>query len=236
MKRNFVGLIAAACGALLIGTGTAAAAGIYATGTTGVDLSWANCGTTAPRVSFGIVGVTGGTVYSTNSCVAAEARQFRSPSLYANTGWYDQSTHLNATSPRTCVTTDANCMAYNYGYNAGIAAWDSAASAGVTSSTWWLDVETENTWNADVAQNRQSIQGETDALRAKGASSVGIYSQAWQWNQITGGWINNWPNWVATGASSALKARTYCTNNRFTGGLTYLAQYKSRGLDYNYAC
>src|SRR4051812_46060583 len=57
-------------------TQPASASGSYTTGSLGVDISYPNCSVTVPKVSFGIVGVTGGLVYSRNGCAAAEASHF----------------------------------------------------------------------------------------------------------------------------------------------------------------
>lgn len=223
---------------LLIFSATAAAQGQYVSGTTGVDISWPNCTTTIPSVAFGVVGVTNGTGYSTNPCLAQETAHFSNLSLYANTGWYNKSSYINPTSPKVCAVGDSNCLAYNYGYNAGAYAYNAAQSAGVQSSTWWLDVETANTWNKDVVQNQNSLQGEYDALAARGATTIGAYSTTAQWQSITGGWKNGWPNWGATTWTTAAQARSYCTGHEFTGGPSYLMQYVSKRskIDQDVAC
>src|SRR5579883_2936713 len=98
----------------------AAAASIYPSGSTGYDVSWPNCATKPPsHPRFGIVGVNDGAGYSQNPCLAKEAAWFPSAGLYVNTGWYNQSSHINPTSPKVCASGDENCLAYNYGYNAG---------------------------------------------------------------------------------------------------------------------
>lgn len=214
----------------------AAAASIHPSGTSGYDVSWPNCGAKPPRhPAFGIVGVSDGTGYSQNPCLAQQAAWFPNASLYVNTGWYDQSSHVNATSPRVCATGDQDCLAYNYGYNAGLYALTYASSQNIASTTWWLDVETSNTWNADTTQNRNSLQGEYDALRAHGVATVGVYSTTYQWDTLTGTWLNNWPNWGATTVRTARQAAKFCTGHRFTGGPTDLIQY-SGSLDQDYAC
>ena len=232
--------IAAALMALFVATvPVAAAQGQYVGGTTGVDISWPNCSASIPRVTFGIVGVTNGQGYSTSPCIAQEVGHFSNLSLYVNTGWYDQSTHINPTSPRVCAPGDSNCLAYNYGYNAGLYAVNAAKGAGVaTKTTWWLDVETGNTWNPHVIQNQNSLQGERDALVISGATTVGVYSTTAQWQGITGAWQNNWPSWGATTWSTAKQAQTYCTGHQFTGGPSYLMQYRPRNakVDYDVAC
>ena len=212
-----------------------APAGQYTSGQVGTDVSWPNCSASKPKSAFGIVGVTGGTAYSQNTCLALEAGWYSNLSLYANTGWYDQSTHIDPTSPQVCAAGDANCLAYNYGYNAGLDALNYAASQGVHATAWWLDVETGNTWNTNTTQNRNSIQGERDALVSNGATTVGIYSTTAQWNEITGTWLNGWPNWGATTWRTAKQAKTYCTGHEFTGGPTYLIQFTGT-LDQDYAC
>jgi hypothetical protein len=235
--------IAAALMALFVATVPVAAqvqGSQYVGGTTGVDISWPNCSASIPQVTFGIVGVTYGQGYSTSPCIAQEVGHFSNRSLYVNTGWYDKSTHINPTYPRGCAPGDSNCLAYNYGYNAGLYAVNAAEGAGVaTQTTWWLDVETGNTWNTNVLQNQNSLQGERDALVISGgATTVGVYSTTAQWQGITGAWKNNWPSWGATTWSTATQAQTYCTGHRFTGGPSYLMQYRPRNakVDYDVAC
>lgn len=221
--------------ALLFGS-SALAHGIYTSRTVGIDISWPNCSAKVPTSSkFGIVGVTNGLGYSTNPCLASEAARFTNLSLYVNTGWNSASTHVNATSPRVCATNDSNCLAYNYGYNAGLYAYGAASNAGVHSTTWWLDVETINTWSTSTTQNQNSLQGEYDAFVANGATTVGAYSTTAQWNSITGSWLNNWPSWGATTWRTASQAKTYCIGHQFTGGSTWLIQFKGL-LDQDYAC
>jgi hypothetical protein len=215
----------------------AAAIAPYPSGSTGYDVSWPNCAAKPPtHPSFGIVGVNDGAGYSQNPCLAQEAAWFPSLSLYVNTGWYDQSSYINPNSPKVCASGDNNCLAYNYGYNAGLYALNYANSQNVHASVWWLDVETGNTWNTDTTQNRNSLQGEYDALIANGVTTVGVYSTTYQWGVITGSWLNNWPNWGATTVRSASRAATFCTGHQFTGGPTYLIQYTGSSLDQDYAC
>ncbi|HSX44932.1 MAG TPA: hypothetical protein VLF39_02355 [Candidatus Saccharimonadales bacterium] len=220
---------------LLLGS-TASAQGIYSSGTVGVDISWPNCSVKKPTgIAFGVVGVTNGLGYSTSPCLAKEASYFSSLSLYVNTGWNSSSSNVNASSPHVCASGDNNCLAYNYGYNAGLYAYNASANAGVRSSTWWLDVETQNTWSNDPIQNQNSLQGETDALKNSGVTTVGIYSTTVQWQTITDSWKNNLPNWGATTWTTAKQAAKYCTGHDFTGGGTWLIQFKGK-LDQDYAC
>ena len=237
MKKIIVSF-ALALMVVVLTAGVAAAKGQYTSGTIGVDISWPNCNASVPNVTFGIVGVTDGQGYSTSPCIAKEASHFTNLSLYVNTGWYDKSSHINYTYPKTCAQGDWDCLAYNYGYNAGLYALNAAQSAGVSSGTWWLDVETGNTWNSDVVQNQNSLQGEYDALAASGITTIGVYSTTAQWQSITGGWQNGWPSWGATTWKTAKQALTYCTGHQFTGGPSYLMQYlpTNSNLDHDVAC
>jgi hypothetical protein len=216
----------------------ASASSAYATGSTGVDVSYPNCSVAVPNVSFGIVGVNNGLVYGHNSCAASEARHFSNLSLYVNTGLNASPSSSYYTQAQVGCNGDVNCAAYNYGYAAGKDALSYAGSQGLSSSKWWLDVETGNTWNQDSLQNQKSLQGEYDALAASGATTIGVYSTTAQWQSITKSWQNNWPSWGATTWTTANQARTYCTGHQFTGGSSLLMQYKSRQskLDQDVAC
>lgn len=222
---------------LLASGGNAAALGVYQSGSDGIDVSYPNCKTWLPKVDFGIVGVTGGLGFNPNNCLAAEASHFDNLSLYVNTGYPGQSYGQKyQNSPRVCAGDDLNCLAYNYGYNAGLYALDYANSQGVSSGTWWLDVETMNSWTNDTVQNVQSLRGQTDALIAAGVTTIGVYSTTAQWNDITGGWQNGFPSWGASTWRHARQAATFCQGHEFTGGPTYLIQYRGKNLDQNYAC
>jgi hypothetical protein len=235
MRKKLFSFVLLASAYVFTVSGVASAQGVYNSGSIGIDVSYPNCNARITKSAFGVVGVTGGLAYSGNSCLAAEAANFSNLSLYMNTGWYDQSAHINPSSPRQCIAGDSNCLAYNYGYNAALDAITYANGQGVQSSRWWLDVETSNSWNNDVNQNRSSLQGSYDALTDNGAAMVGAYSTTAQWQSVTGGWLNSWPNWGATTWSTSKQAAKYCSGHQFTGGPTYLIQYKGK-LDQDYAC
>jgi hypothetical protein len=224
--------------AVIFSTGIVAAQGQYSSGSVGTDVSWPNCSVTIPKSAFGIVGVNGGKNFTQNPCFKSQAAFFPNLSLYVNTGYPGKDYALAYQyAPKTCAATDLNCLAYNYGYNAAQFSLSYAQNQNVTAPTWWLDVETMNTWDSDVAQNQQSLQGAIDALRNAGVGTVGIYSTTAQWTTITGGWKNNLPSWGATTWTQAKQAAKYCTGHEFTGGPSYLMQFlPKRGLDQNYAC
>jgi hypothetical protein len=226
--KKIVSLLSFAVFVSVLSPATSHAAALYQAGSVGVDVSYPNCSTVLPKADFGIVGVTGGLVYSTNPCLAAQATKFSDLSLYVNTGLNASQTSQHYLKAQEGCNGDPNCAAYNYGKNAANDAIAYAVSQGVSSSKWWLDVETENTWSSDVMQNRASIQGAYDALKAHGAALVGVYSTTVQWNEITGGWQNGWANWGASTWTTAKQAAKYCKGHEFTGGPTLLIQFRTK--------
>src|SRR5205807_8917351 len=126
---------------------------------TGYDVSYPQCGKSLPNSgAFGIVGVNDGLPWSSNPCLSKQwawAAKKPSPAAFylntANPG--PPSTHWNQPGPKSCAApssySDTGC-AYNYGWNAAAQSVSVAAGATTTSTatghTWWLDVETMNSW------------------------------------------------------------------------------------------
>lgn len=202
----------AAVMAVIVGFGAPVAAASSTTaapGSTGHDVSYPQCsssGSSSTTVTslggaFGIVGVTDGLPWSTNSCLASEYRWASGlsyePALYTNTA--NPAPHSSffwpasgSSSPVLCKdstsTTDPGC-AYDYGWHAAQNALSTAtASVGASSLPWYLDVEAGNSWNGDGSANAADLQGFVDYLRGQGVPSVGIYSSASAWSAITGGY------------------------------------------------
>jgi hypothetical protein len=247
--------------------GNAAARDSQTASPAGYDISYPRCGGGFPaNPVFGIVGVNAGIVYSPNPCLGtgdgpSELTWAGGPSaqLYANTANPGPalSTHWpnGQTSPRTCNTptvpgADTADCAYDYGWNAAANSYQAAVQAYVAlglapqgatrtpaSNTWWLDVETANSWRSDLSLNVADLQGAVAYLQSVGAASVGFYSTAYQWTQITGGTLvfAAAPAWVA-GAASLLQATSTCQASGFTGGSVALAQYPAQGFDADLDC
>jgi hypothetical protein len=262
LPRRAPVLVAAVCVALALATPPAFAKSSprRAPAAATYDVSYPQCGGALPtNPTGGIVGVNDGIVLSANPCFAAEwtwAAQGSTyaPAIYANTGnpGPAHSSHWpsGATSPRFCDGTNSVDCSYDYGW---LAAKDSYADAAkvtpaASTLTWWLDVETGNSWETlesgygqtapSRANDVAALQGEVDALRDSGVATVGFYSTAYQWQQITGGTGATFataPAWVA-GASSLAAAQSTCTTSSFTGGPIALTQYASTGYDADYHC
>jgi hypothetical protein len=233
------------------------------TSTSGFDISWPQCGHTYPsRAAFGIVGVNKGIVFSANPCLESELTWAggAAAQLYANTGnpgpslsshWPDgQMSPAECNPSRSTLLADrdtAGC-AYDYGYNAAADSYYDAVMAFVNlelgaatpaSSTWWLDVETSNSWRSDVDLNVAALQGAVAYLNSAGVTNtrIGFYSTQYQWNVITGGpaGFEGYKSWVA-GGSNARGALANCAGSGFTGGGVALAQYPSGGFDADVRC
>ncbi|GAC1449661.1 MAG: hypothetical protein PVSMB4_08000 [Ktedonobacterales bacterium] len=211
----------------------AQAFGNYVATTTGYDISWPQCGGAYPAspYGFGIVGITDGRAYTQNPCLASEYQwathgTASAPSVYMNLNY--------GTALGSCAHNDKACQAYTYGRGAAQYAVTYATAQSVAVTTWWLDIETGNSWSKDAGLNDQVIQGATGFLRAQGLV-VGVYSTPYQWGAIAGSFSPGLPNWTA-GASSSDPA-SYCASaHAFGGGTVWLAQYASGSYDGDYAC
>src|SRR5439155_10519108 len=128
---------------------------------------------------------------------------------------------------------------YQDAVNAYVALGWAAAGANRTpvANSWWLDVETANSWTSTASLNVQALQGEVDYLDSVGAAGVGFYSSTSDWQTITAGTTSfaSSPTWLAE-ASSLSDAQSRCGAAGFTGGGIALVQYPSAGFDADYRC
>jgi hypothetical protein len=234
----------------------------------GLDVSWPQCGDVLPdSFSFAIVGVNRGRVHTANPCLAPtgdEGGQLtwagRDVELYANTAnpgpresrYWPSGQEL----PRACVAApgsaaDTSDCAYLYGWNAAADSYRIALEAFIASgwadpaadelpwpTTWWLDVETANSWRLDWGLNVASLEGARDYLESRDVARVGFYSTPRMWWMITGGTdaFADHPAWRA-GAVSLEDARRRCrTEEAFTGGELAMVQWLQDGLDRDLRC
>ena len=225
------------------------------------DVSYPQCGKPLPTgATGGIVGVNNGIVFSANPCLTTEwSWALRSttyvPAFYVNTGnpgpAYGSHWPAGQQSPQVCDGTDSAACSYDYGWNAALDAYADAATAATpapSAYTWWLDVETGNSWETlesaygqtatAKANDTAALAGAVDALRSKGVTTVGVYSTSYQWTQVTGGTgaqFASAPAWVA-GVGSQSTAQSNCRGTSFTGGPIQLAQYALNGYDADQHC
>lgn len=228
----------------------------------GNDVSWPQCGKALPKdPAFAIVGVNNGLANTTNPCLAEQlewASQITDEltsqptvALYVNSAnpekegsWWPTDNDYGGKSvanPYGICTgePDAAC-AYMYGW---AKAFDDAYMRGISEPDdylWWLDVETENSWNGSNEENRAVLEGMTDFFHSIDAE-VGIYSTGYQWWQIVGtvpegSSLYALPSWLA-GASTANGAKRNCALPPLTaGGKVAMTQFVSKGFDYDYSC
>lgn len=230
---------------------------------TGNDISWPQCSRHMSLPSgqaFGIVGVNGGLANNDNPCFAQELSWANASSgkttqpkaaLYVNTGnpgdviaqISDWPTSSVAADPYgTCAGANDAACAWQYGYNMANLDFNTRGVANPASYTWYLDVETDNSWTGDTAKNAADLEGMVAYFNGVGGAQVGLYSTSYQWQQIAGtvsdtSNLNGLPSWIP-GASSVRTAQANC---KLDGGLTagssvVLAQYVSKNLDYDIAC
>jgi len=230
------------------------------------DVSYPQCGGTLPgSVSAGIVGVDGGRVREANPCLAdlitwATRAADPDPDYYVNTANPGPlASHFwpsAAATPKPCAAdypaNDSPGCAYDYGWNSAADSWAragaAAAQAGAGSpvaSTWWLDVETGNSWESvqagdsptSQANNTAALQGTLDYLSAQGVQNLGVYSTRRQWSEITGGaTLGGLPVWYA-GTGTLDSAMTHCAPAwSFTGGPVRQVQHSLGDFDANEPC
>jgi hypothetical protein len=226
----------------------------------GYDISWPQCNDEPPeRIGFAIVGVNGGRVYKANPCLAAQLEWAgQDADLYVNTGnpgprqsrfWPSgQAGPRHCDTPRTPGTETPDC-AYLYGWNAAADSYQTALDAFVElgwadpqdgelpgERTWWLDVETANSWQRDRRLNVAALRGAVDFLESTGAE-VGFYSTPLMWWRVTFGTdaFADYPAWHA-GARSRAEAVERCEHDAFTGGELRFVQWVEDGIDTNLRC
>jgi hypothetical protein len=264
-----VAALAAACLALGV---PVAAADPGENAEVGHDVSFPQCGDPLPDdPAFAVVGVNGGLATRPNPCLAeqlawaaeettgAVAAQPRLQ-LYVNTANPGQVRHQVTTWPargRTpygrCQGNNSRACSWQYGWErAAVTVTEffvpAAEAADVDPDpgehTWWLDVETTNTWQTGSAparaRNRAALEGMVARLAATGAE-VGLYSTGRQWRRIAGVVSEDSPlhhldSWLA-GATSLTGARVTCRCDPLVdGGDVVLAQYVVGGLDHDHSC
>ena len=103
-------------------------------------------------------------------------------------------------SPVTCDRRDDDSheCAYLYGWNAAADGYARVLAAHValgwadadadrvqTEGTWWLDVETANSWRIDRTLNVAALHGAVDFLESMDVEEVGFYSTPLLWWRVT---------------------------------------------------
>ncbi len=223
---------------------------------TGNDVSWPQCRSSLPKGQlFGIVGVNDGLANNTNPCFTTELAWANTSTggtgqdkaaLYVNTanpgnlGVADWPTTGTPNQYGTCSGGDDQACAYQYGWNiAELDAQTRIANNSPASFKWWLDVETDNSWETNTANNVADLEGMVNYFLSVGGR-VGLYSTASQWQQIAGtvntsSSLYGLDSWLP-GSSSFNSAKSACALPGLSGGKTTVTQYVSRRVDYDHSC
>ncbi len=263
LRRVLIASVALAA-ALAAAPATAAQAAepTGSTTATGHDVSYPQCDVALPtRGEIAVVGVNAGTGTTTNPCLAAQLAWGdaaapdgtpRRADVYVNTAnpghlgdWWPSADLTRSGVPvmnpegRCAGAEDAAC-AYVYGFSI---ATDDLQGRGVTAAsdrTWWLDVETMNSWSWNRQANLSAIEGMAAAIRGAGGD-VGVYSTQRQWDLIVGDAtpsvaLAGTPSWIA-GATSRAGALSDCAAAPLTpGGRIGMVQWVEDGVDHDIAC
>jgi hypothetical protein len=260
-------LALAVLAALLAVPGTASAAPT----TVGYDVSYPQCDSSLPRDrAFAIIGVNGGLSTRANPCLAEQLAWAWGSSgavpaqpraqLYLNTANPGELLTQITTWPKrgvtpygTCTGTNSASCSWQYGWeraqNSLVSFFTPAAKAARVDSqpgryTWWLDVETANTWQKGStearARNRATLEGMTAYLVSRGGR-VGLYSTNQQWAGIVGtvpvsSLLAGRDSWLA-GATTLSGAQALCRKPALVpNGRVTLGQYVQARLDRNTSC
>lgn len=140
----------------------------------------------------------------------------------------------------TAALTSAQCS-WMYGWNR---AYEDAQTRGVTSPgsyRWWLDAETDGSWQRSTKLNAATLEGMTAYFTSIGGS-VGVYSSPSEWTTLFGtvpssSTLYRLPTWRAIGTATTASAQAACSAAPFVaGGRTTMVQYVSGGFDRDVSC
>jgi hypothetical protein len=217
----------------------------YPSGSYGYDYSIYQCEnyTSVPSPhDIGIVQVDGASSGATNPCLASEA-------LWAGAGLnlYTFLSYGTSTTPEgNCSSqpTQGEVQACNFGYAAGLHAFQDATAAGVnTDVAWWLDVEGSGNWSSSTQDNMALVQGTLTALHNQEAiTDVGIYASPGVWNSIVGDYQPSVPYWMAdylsnpSGPGTCADVANWEAREQLPTGPVEVVQYNSQQYDEDYAC
>lgn len=238
-------------GLVLVGLAASPSAWATSTGQTGgYDISWPQCPSNFPSgPTFGVVGVNDGKPDSANSCLSGEyawalkatyAATY-APQLYLNSANPGRAGYTFGSGPQSCTRKDVSGCAYDYGYNAGLYAFDYASQqvpgTSLASLQWWIDVESANSWQHDTTSNIDDIQGMIDGLASVGVTKTGIYTNSSSWSSITGNTATfaALPAWFPSGSTQSV-ADPHCDSPGPSGGPIWMVQYGSGGYDGDDLC
>ncbi len=273
LLRSAVVTLASAA-ALVAGPGLAAAGPTEFDGlvsAVGVDISHPQCDADLPdERAFAVVGVNGGAATRPNPCLAEQLEWAwlsngsvpgqPAAQLYLNTANPGAMPDVVDTWPSAGETPYGECdggnstaCSWRYGWERARhsifeyltpAAREADVPGLPADYTWWLDVETANTWQRGSEdgrlRNRATLEGMAAYLEFRGAE-VGLYSTHEQWAEIAGSVpadssLAGLPSWLA-GSVTLAEAVAACDQPPLVPeGRVVLTQYVPDDLDLDHAC
>jgi peptidoglycan hydrolase-like protein with peptidoglycan-binding domain len=214
--------------------------------THGYDVSWPQCsGATAVHLpagqpSYVILGLTHGAGHTANPCLGSQLAWARSRGV--KTGAYLVASYptpvqrrLADHGPYGACHGATRCRLHNDGAAQATDALATLRANGLGAPRVWIDVEFRHTypWSGRNLANAAVIQGIVRGLRAA-RMPMGVYTTAYMWHAIVGGYRLQVPNWLPVGHGGPRQALGMCGTTA-TGGVTWLAQY-TRALDEDLTC
>lgn len=243
--------------------------GRFPSGSFGYDISWPQCPPSnlpSSPLTVTVVGADYGHPFSVNPCLFKEiAFSQGNYNLYTVIFWNNNDNYPS--SPENCTdsASQANCFAYNYGYNSAQWIFNKALSMGISSPVWWLDIEgapgsSNSLWSTNLFANASAIQGAIDFFQSQYTPGinqkeiVGIYASPCVWPQIVGGFdsgssCTNYhgyspsvPGWLADWNNPSNPSVFCASNYAVTSGPIWLVQYgdniasNNSTFDGDYSC
>ncbi len=219
----------------------------------GQDMGWPDCpkqvgglGMPMPPAAWYrlmIVEVNAKFVMDENPCLSTELAYARAHANmvgnyhlpdYPTTAQLDQAGFW----PKRCSRADLLCRTYNSGYQQGTWAVNVLRSKGASPRFLWVDIEhrAEQDWSKNIPANLSLIKGELAGIRSLGVQP-GVYSYKYGWQEITGNWQANLPQWVTIGRSTSAAARVArCSQAGFTSGPVVMVQSTTGAFDFDTVC
>jgi hypothetical protein len=222
----------------------------------GYDVSWTQCpveqggyGNPMPRpgANFVVIGVSKGSAFTTNPCLADQVAWARSRHVYVAAYVFPtyptnaEYARYGAKGPYSTKTVQGRLM--NVGWQQATY-WAAAKKrAGLTTPMVWVDVEQKRTllrWTARPAdRNLPVLRGLLAGLKHAGLRT-GIYTTTAHWKEITGGVRLGLPEWRTVGPATARDAFATCGAPGVQGSPVLLAQYytnlPAQNYDYDVMC
>ena len=125
------------------------------------------------------------------------------------------------------------------------AAQKAGISTAASDYTWWLDIETTNTWQSGSSdalnRNLATLEGMAAYLTNPSRNAkLGLYSTSVQWNEIIGDTqspsLAGLPNWRPSGSTLKNAINNCKSTSLTTGGFVAMTQYIQGGIDKNHSC